>query len=404
MILIGISSGIAAFKINALIARLRQKNYAIQVVMTEHAINMVDVQQIEKSSGNPVVSTLFPPHFNYRQILRQRKVQHIQLADSASVFVIAPATANIIGKIAHGIADDMLTTVTIATRAPVIVCPSMNTHMWENPRVQENLTMLMKRGYTILHPDSGDLACGYRGVGRLVSISEIENTIGAVLHKKQILRGKRILVTSGGTMEMIDPVRVITNRSSGKMGKAIAEVCKDFGAEVILIRAKSAVASLKVKEEIFESANDLTSIMKAYSSHIDILIHTAAVSDFKPREISSRKIISSRPLRLRLTPTPKILNMVKSWNPHVLLIGFKAVYKETDDAIVSIGMKKLDESRSDFIVVNDVGRKGIGFGEDENEIYIVTKKGLHVKLARASKQSIAEKLMVEVAKQILPKE
>lgn len=399
-ILIGISSGIAAYKVESLITRLRGKKYKVIVVMTDHATCMVHPAVFEKASGNEVITSLFPKDFDVQKVLQRREVDHIRLADSASLVLIAPATANILAKIAHGIADDMLTTILLATRAPVLLCPSMNVKMWENEAVAENIKTLQKRGITILDPVSGDLACGYQGKGRLPEADYIEKEIEKILKAKTILQGKKVLITAGGTMEWLDPVRFITNRSSGKMGKAFAQVCKNMGADVILLRAQSAVSFPQVTEEFFETSHDLSLGIQKYMKHVDLVIHTAAVSDFVPQKKFAQKIDSGRPLTVRFTTTAKILHQMKSWNSHAIIVGFKAVYKENDKRILSTAKRKLRESQADFVIANDVGRDDIGFGADENEVYIVSRKK-EIKIGKAHKSIIAQKA-VEFIVQTLP--
>lgn len=396
-ILLGVSSGIAAYKTEGLILRLRKNNYDVVVVMTKNATVMINPKIFEKASGKKIITSLFPKKFDYKKVLQKKEVEHIHLADLASLVVIAPATANIIGKIAHGLADDIVTTILLATRAPIIVCPSMNVHMWENPVVQENLHTLEKRGFIIIHPDSGDLACGYTGLGRLASVDTIYQEIQTQFSDINTLKGKTVLVTGGGTMEDLDPVRFITNRSSGKMGKAFAEIAKRMGAEVILIRAKSAVGSSLVKEEMFETSIELSTLIQRHIKKADMVIHTAAVSDFIPQKKFEKKIDSTKSLTINFDPSPKILHQMKDWNPSAIIVGFKAVYKENEKEILSIARNKLNVSNADFIVVNDVGRDGIGFGSDENEVYVVSDKK-ETKVKKAQKSIIAQKVIQKIIK------
>ncbi|MBI4990874.1 bifunctional phosphopantothenoylcysteine decarboxylase/phosphopantothenate--cysteine ligase CoaBC [Candidatus Gottesmanbacteria bacterium] len=428
-IVIGVSSGIAAYKIVDLIKILKYKNIEIEVIMTNTAVKIFGVEMFEKAAGKKVYTDLVPDGFDYREVLKKREVEHIKLADAASLFVIAPATANIIGKIAAGIADDFLTTTILATEAPVLVCPSMNIHMWENPIVQKNLDELKKLGYFILHPDSGQLACGYEGVGRLAHPQKIAEEILRLLYEKEKLKGKKIIITAGGTSEPIDAVRTITNRASGKMGTAIAQECYLRGADVLLLKSKTAVgtnapqdtsgvASWKfdpgsllreldpgsyrghdspdggvIKIEIFETAKNLEELIKKYIKNYDILFHTAAVSDFLPEKIIDKKLDSQKPVVLKLRPAPKILHQIKSWNKKIKLVGFKAVYKLEEKELIDAGIKKLKESNSDYIIVNDVGKEGVGFGVDTNEVYIVSPKGFLVKIPKASKKEVARKIL-----------
>lgn len=393
-IVIGITSGIAVYKIPDLIKILQKKKIEVTVVMTKSATDMVPKKEFEKVTGKKVYTTLFPEQFDYKKILKKREVDHIRIADMASLFVIAPATANIIGKIANGIADDFLTTAILATRAPILICPSMNVHMWENAIVQENIQKLEKKGYHFLHPDTGSLACGYTGVGRLAGVEKIAAEIFHLLSSQNKLKGKKIIVTAGGTSEPIDAVRVISNKSSGKMGRSLAQECFKQGADVLLIRSKTAVFShYPIQTETFDTGKELSDSIKKHIQNYDIIFHTAAVSDFTPEKVYDKKIDSTKELVLRLKKTPKILSHIKKWNPKIKLIGFKAVYKETEKNLIKKGQEKLTESHADYIVVNDVGKKGIGFNSDENEVYIIGRKGLVQKIKKAQKADIARKIL-----------
>lgn len=393
-VVIGITSGIAAYKIVDLIKILKNKNIEVEIIITSSAEKMFGAEMFENASGKKVYKDLIPEGFDYQQVLKNREVEHIKLADSASLFVIAPATANLIAKVAVGIADDFLTTTLLAATAPVLVCPSMNVHMWTNPIIQENLEKLKCRGYSVMEPDSGELACGYKGIGRLAEPEKIAGEIFRILSDRGKLRGKKIIVTAGGTSEAIDAVRTITNRASGKMGAALAEECHQQGAEVLLIRSNTAVSSrFNLKEETFETAKDLENLIEKYSKSYDYLFHTAAVSDFVPEKKSDTKLDSGKSYSLKLNPAPKIISQIKKWNPKIKLIGFKAVFKLPEKDLIQAGRGKLKESHSDYIIVNDVGKEGVGFAVDTNEVYIISPKGLEVKIEKASKKEIAGKIL-----------
>ena len=393
-IVIGVSSGVAAYKVLDLIKLLKKSGYNIFVIMTVNAIKMINPSEFEKVSGHKVYTSLFPKSFDYKKVLEKREVEHITLADSTDIFIVAPATANTIAKIACGIADDLLTTTLLATTAPVLICPSMNTHMWYNPLVQENIIKLEKLGYYFLHPESGTLACGYTGIGRLVSIEKISEEVLYIINQRNQLKGKKIIVTAGGTSEPIDAVRVITNRSSGKMGVAIAEECYRRGADVLLFRAKtSVVARCPIKEEIFETGKELSDLIKMHLKNYNVLFHCAAVSDYKPVEKIEKKLDSGDHYSLHLESTVKILSQIKKWNPKVKLVGFKAVYKESEKDLIRIGREKLKQSNSDYIIVNDIGREGIGFSVDDNEVYIISPSGLLAKVEKSPKKEIAQNII-----------
>lgn len=397
-VIIGICAGIAGYKIIDLIRILKSKNILVEVIMTRNAVKMFGKELFEKESGRSVLTDLMEDDFDYRQVLEKRQVEHIKVADCADIFVIAPATANIIGKIANGIADDLLTTVLMAAEAPVLLCPSMNVHMWNNPVFQENLHNLKRLGFYIVPPDKGKLACGYEGVGRLADVQNIASEISQLLYKKNSLKGKKIMVTAGGTSEPIDAVRTVTNRASGKMGVAIAEECCLRGAKVLLLKSVTATAAGRHKDtsmimETFETSSDLEQLIKKHAKNYDVIFHTAAVSDFIPEKLADKKIDSRKSFSLAMKKTPKILHKIKSWHPKIIQIGFKAVYKENEDNLIRIGIEKLKVSRSDYIAVNDVGREGIGFGADDNEVYIISREGFVEKIPRRSKSEIARRLV-----------
>lgn len=393
-VVIGITSGIAAYKIVDLIKILKEKNILVKVIMTRTAVDMFGYKMFEDATSEKVYKDLITEGFNYKDVLEKREVEHIQIADSASLFVIAPATANIIAKIANGIADDFLTTTLLATTVPVIVCPSMNVHMWKNPIVQENLEKLRSMGCFIMEPDSGELACGYKGVGRLTDPINIAEEIFQLLEDREKLKGKKIIITAGGTSEPIDAVRTITNRASGKMGVAIADACLMQGAQVLLLRAKtSVIPKYDIKSEVFETAQDLEELIKENAQNYDAIFHTAAVSDFIPEKFTDNKLDSGKSFILKFKSAPKILHKIKSWNPKIKLIGFKAVYKLSEKELIQTGIEKLKTSKSDFIIVNDVGRDGVGFSVDTNEVYIISPKGFFAKIDKAPKREVALKIL-----------
>src|SRR6185369_17174424 len=253
-VVLGVTNGIAAFKALDLITLLKEEGVTVHVIMTTRASQMISPAEFEKISGNKVHTQLFENGFDYKKILDARHVEHIDLADNADVMAIVPATANVIGKLAYGIADDFLTTTTLAVSSPVIIAPAMNVHMWSNPIVAENVSKLKKLGYHIIEPERGLLACGYEGKGRLAAASVIKDEIMRQLNRTSSLKNKKIIVTAGGTIEKIDEVRVITNRSSGKMGVALAEELFLRGADVLLLRSKTSVEPrYMMQEELFET-------------------------------------------------------------------------------------------------------------------------------------------------------
>ncbi len=393
-VVLGVTSGIAAYKSIDLVRLLKKEGAEVFVVMTESATKMVPASEFVKASGNKINENLFEENFNYKDILKLRKVEHIDLADKADVIVIAPATANVIAKLAAGIADDFLTTMVLASNSPIVLSPSMNVHMWNNPITQENLTRLKKRGFIIIPPEKGPLACGYEGPGRLPHVAAIKQEVMRQVAYSKSLIGKHILVTTGGTMEKIDDVRSITNRSSGKMGIAIAEECFLRGASVTLLRSVSSVTPrYLMKEEVFESTEDLAALVKRFASSADIIFHVAAVADFKLAEPLQGKTTSAESLALHLKPQIKISNEIKKLNPSVKLILFKAEWGLSDDALIKRAKEKLAESNADAIIANDVSKADRGFSVDTNEVLLVTKSGRLVHLPLASKQEIAHQVL-----------
>ena len=315
-VILGVTGGIAAYKIPQLTKLLKGQGLNVEVILTQSAKNFVKVGELKRLTGNKVYFDLFDKNFDYKKVLTQRKVDHISLADRADLVLIAPATANLLAKLAYGLADDFLTTMLLATKAPVIVCPAMNVNMWQHPAVKINLTKLRQLGYMIVDPVAGMLACGYEGLGRLEELDQIVEQVQKQLNLRDSLKGKKILVTAGATREAIDGVRFITNPSSGKMGASLAEVAKRRGASVRLLMA----------QKDFVTAAELLVLVKKYAPSYDIMFHTAAVGDFSPVRKSRSKLSSKKPVTLHLQPTPKILKLVKKFNPKITLIGFKAEY------------------------------------------------------------------------------
>lgn len=389
-VVLGVSSGIAAYKSVELVRLLKKDGFEVFVIMTKSAAKMVHPNEFAKASENKVYTELFEEKFNYKDVLKIRKVDHIDLADKADIFVVAPATANTVAKIAHGMADDFLTTTLLATHAKALICPSMNVHMWRSPLVQENISKLRSAGFVIVHPERGRLACGYEGEGRLPHIETIKNEVVRHLSVRQPLLGRSVLVTAGGTLEAIDGARYIGNRSSGKMGVAIAEECMFRGASVTLLRSRSSVSPrYLIPQETFETGDELERLIKKHVKKYDIMFHVAAVSDFVPVKTLRGKIASETGITLKLRPRRKIVDHIKQLNPKIKLIVFKADWGLAEDEVPSIARKKLKESNADAIVVNDVKRIDRGFGTDTNEVFVVTKSGSKIKIPLASKQDIA---------------
>jgi phosphopantothenoylcysteine decarboxylase/phosphopantothenate--cysteine ligase len=392
-ITIGISSGIAAFKILDLIPLLQKKGHTVQIILTKSAEKMVSIEELMRLTKNKVFTTLFEKDFDYKEVLKDRIVEHIEVAKNTDLFVLAPATANLVAKLANGISDDFLTTTILATVKPILVVPSMNTNMWNHPATQHNLKTLQSYGYFVMKPNSGWLACGVQGVGRLPEVREIAQEIDIILNQSSNLKGKKIIITAGGTLEEIDSARILTNKSTGKMGIALAEACFLQGAEVLLVRsAQSITTYLPIQQITFQSAKNLEDILKNNVKEFNYLIHAAAVSDFIPEKIEG-KLDSDNEVTLQLKPAEKIINNIKKWNPDIQLIGFKAIYNVQEKSLVEILAPKFTESKADSFIVNDISRTDIGFGSNENEVYIVGKDGKVEKLEKDSKKKIANKIV-----------
>ncbi len=397
-VVIGITGGIAAFKIKELIISLRKLGITVFVIMTENAARMISPQEFEEASGHKVYIDLFPKDFDFKKVLNKRKVDHIQLADKADLFLVAPATANIIAKMAHGIANDFLTTTFLATKAPTLIFPSMNVNMWHNSITQNNVHKLRLQGCQVINPDSGALACGYKGEGRLGSLVKIQEELLQILKRNESLKGKTVLVTVGGTREKIDDVRFITNKSSGKMGVAIAENCYLRDGKVILLSSKTSVMPvLPIEQHLFETADELAELVKKYSPDSDICFHVAAVADFIPIA-KQGKIPSEKSATIELKKREKIYEVIKKANPKIKLIAFKAEWQKTDKELLLVAKEKLKNSPIDILIVNDIGKPNQGFNVDMNEAIVVLNNARYRKFPLKSKREIAN----EIVEYILP--
>lgn len=382
-VVIGVSGGIAVYKILDVISALRKRNIAVHVIMSKNATEFVTPLSFQSLSQNIVTVDMFAEP-------KAWEIQHISLAKKADLFLVAPATANIIGKVANGIADDMITTTILATKAPVVFAPAMNTNMYENPIVQGNIARLKGYGYKFIEPASGRLACGDTGSGKLADTKVITDTVISMLYDKKDLTGKKVLITAGPTIAPIDPVRFITNRSTGKMGYAIAEEARDRGAEVILVSGPSDLQApaginlinVKTSEEMFNAVID-------NFEDSDIVIKSAAVADYKPAEYSEKKIKKSEnELTLKLTKDIDILRKLGELKTKQILIGFAA---ESNDLIEN-AESKLRNKNLDFIVANDITSKDIGFASDNNQVTILSKYGERISLDKMSKREVAREI------------
>lgn len=396
-VVLGICGGIAAFKAAHIASLLRQRGAEVKCIMTEHATKLITPLTMREISGNPVAVSMFgdTPEFN---------VEHIALARWADIFVIAPATANILGKVACGIADDMLSTTIMATKAPVLFVPAMNSNMYLNPVVQDNMARLKRFGYEIMEPASGHLACGIIGIGRLPEPEEIVDRIELTVCRTNTLAGKKVIVTAGGTREPIDPVRFIGNHSSGRMGFALAKAAVLAGADVTLIAGSNDHLETPpgVSRRIdVGSTRDMKAAVDAYYDDCDLVIKAAAVADYRSATPAKNKIKKNDDvLNLKLEKNPDILYGLGQRKTHQVLIGFAA---ETTN-VIEYGTAKLKKKNLDMLVANDVSAKGAGFQGTTNIGTLLYADGRVEKLEKMSKFALAEIIVDRAAKIIATKQ
>ena len=383
IIVLVLTGGIACYKAVELTRLLVKRGFDVRVTMTPGALQFVTPLTFQTLSGNPVATETF-------DLTQESQIGHINLADSAAIFVIAPATANIIGKIAAGIADDLLTTVLMATQAPVLIAPAMNIHMFQNPILQENLRKLRRIGYHILDPDEGYLACGYEGKGRLPDPEKIVEEIERVLGAKDF-SGERLLITAGPNREPVDPVRYLSNRSSGKMGYALAQAAVRRGGEVALISGPTALqvpAGVRFFP-VTTAAEMRTAVLREFAQCTSVIM-AAAVSDYRVSSVAPQKIKrGAGALELRLEPNPDILKELGVNKNGKWLVGFAA---ETEE-LVANAQKKLREKNLDMIVANNVAEAGSGFDGDTNIATIVDRAGAVRSLPLMSKEDLADQIL-----------
>ncbi len=394
-IIVGVTGGIAAYKTVELIRNLTKRGANVHVVMTKNAMEFVTPLTFQTVSGNAVIHEIF-------ELWKGSKIGHIALSDIADLLIIVPATANIIGKIANGIADDFLTTMVMATTVPVFFVPSMNTKMWGSPMVQQNVEKLKDAGYKLMEPASGDLACGTEGKGRLPTIEEIIEEMEDIFTEKDLM-GESILVTAGPTTEFIDPVRCITNRSSGKMGYAIAKIARRRGAEVTLITGPTNIelSRTDIPTIRVNTACEMKDAVMAHYEKASVIIKTAAVADYKCRNEHCQKIkkkADSNFMTIELEKNPDIVAELGKIKGDRIVVGFAA---ETE-SLLEHAQEKLQKKNLDLIVANNVSKAGIGFGADENEVIIIERTGSMKKVPRMSKDEIAS-IILDAVKKIIKK-
>ena len=390
-IVLAVTGGIAAYKAAEFVRLLVKAEAQVHVVMTKSAQEFVTPLTFQTLSGNPVVTELF-------SLVEEEKIGHIALADQAELVVVLPATANIIGKFANGIADDFLSTMVMATKAPVLIVPSMNVNMWENPATQKNIKTLIERGFHLMDPGVGELACGWYGKGRLPELGEVLEKVEDLFTPKDLV-GETILVTAGPTQEPMDPVRFITNRSTGKMGYALATMARRRGAEVVLVAGPSALSIPRRDVQVVSvrTAEEMKQAVLLEMERCSVVIKAAAVSDYRPKVISARKIKKTGATSsLELERTTDILAEIGKNKGDRILVGFAA---ETED-LVANARKKLLEKNLDMIVVNDVTKPGAGFGEDTNQVKILYVSGEVREHPMMSKEQVSSLILDEMVRLI----
>ncbi|WP_434750354.1 bifunctional phosphopantothenoylcysteine decarboxylase/phosphopantothenate--cysteine ligase CoaBC [Paenibacillus amylolyticus] len=411
-IVLGVTGGIAAYKAATLCSKLVQKGADVHVIMTASATQFITELTLQTLTRNAVYTDTFDER-------EPAVVSHINLADLADLVLVAPATANVIAKMAHGMADDMLTTTLLATTAPVMIAPAMNVHMYDHPAVQHNMNLLAERGTLMIEPGEGLLACGYVGKGRLEEPETIVDVVERFFEQREsskvksseqtrievqgtnqaiMLHGKKVVVTAGGTVERIDPVRYITNDSSGKMGFAIAAAARDLGADVKLVMGNTQAQPPENVEIIpVQSAQDMYEAVSREWDDADIVIKAAAVADYRPKEVYVEKIKKKGDtLSLELVKNIDILETLGKRKTHQFLIGFAA---ETQ-SLEMYAREKLERKNCDLIVANDVTRSGAGFGTDTNAVHIYDREGLVEELELMSKEDVAHRLLRIAAERI----
>ncbi|MGA9049496.1 MAG: bifunctional phosphopantothenoylcysteine decarboxylase/phosphopantothenate--cysteine ligase CoaBC [Dehalococcoidia bacterium] len=386
-IVLGITGSIAAYKAADLAARFTKDGFRVDAVFTESAMKFASPMTVRNLTGRPVVTTMW-------ELSTEFSVEHVALSEAADVVLVAPASANIIARLANGIADDMLTCTVLATKAPVIIAPAMNDNMWANQVTQDNVAKLKKRGFIFVGPAYGRLASGKMGLGRLTELDEIYGVTLQVLGKKGDLAGRHLVVTAGGTQEPVDPVRCLTNRSSGKMGYAIAEAARNRGAEVTLISGPTSLAKpAGVKFVDIKTTEDMLKAVLDATKKADALIMAAAVADFRPARPSGSKIKRAgvTGLSLNLEKTPDILEQVKG---NIVRVGFAA---ESDNVIAN-ATDKVKRKGLDLIVANNITEEGSGFGTDTNRVAIIDSKGKVEELPLLTKREVADEILDRVSR------
>ncbi|RQD70333.1 MAG: bifunctional phosphopantothenoylcysteine decarboxylase/phosphopantothenate--cysteine ligase CoaBC [Tindallia sp. MSAO_Bac2] len=389
-IVVGVTGGIAAYKACELVSRLSKQQATVEVVMTEAATSFVNPETFQALSRNPVITSLF-------QSVKYWEIEHISLAQKTDAVIIAPATANIIGKIANGIADDFLSTMVMASTVPVVLAPAMNTQMYENPVLQRNLELLKSYGYHFVDPCEGLLACGDTGRGKMADPALLEEYLVSLLMPKQDLAGQRILITAGPTREEIDPVRYITNYSSGKMGYALAEMAQKRGALVTLVTGPCQIPVPEVNEvvSVLSTEEMLQAVMIRYEQQ-DAVIKAAAVADYRPADRAAQKIKKQddSSMELTLVKNPDILWELGKAKNNQVLVGFAA---ETENLIENAA-SKMTRKNLDLIIANDLTQPGAGFNHDTNQVTLLYPDGHSQQIPFGEKKKIADSILDEISR------
>jgi phosphopantothenoylcysteine decarboxylase / phosphopantothenate---cysteine ligase len=390
---LGVSGGIAAYKAAEIVRLLPERGIRVQVVMTEAAQQFIKPLTFAALSGERVITGMFADAGGQEPNI-DSAIEHIAVAQSIDALLVAPATADVLAKFAQGIANDFLTTLYLATTAPVIVAPAMNVNMWNHPATQANLETLRKRGVRVVEPDAGYLACGMTGPGRLVENEAIVAAVMEALGASQELAGETVLITAGPTREKIDPVRYLTNRSSGRMGYALAEAALRRGARVLLISGPTALTPPGAAEVTsVQSAEEMREAVLKLLPQATIVIKTAAVSDYRPKHPAEQKIKREGTLTLELEPTADILSEIARKKVSQIIIGFAA---ETENVLEN-ARQKLASKSLDAIVVNDVSREGVGFDSERNAVTIITRDDV-VEIPETTKWEVAQRVLDAVVR------
>ncbi len=391
-IALGVSGGIAAYKSAEIVRLLQDRGVRVQVIMTRAAQEFVRPLTFAALSGEKVITDLFGSEDQQANV--DSAIEHIAVAQAIDALLVVPATADVIARFAQGIANDFLTTLYLATTAPVVVAPAMNVNMWNHPATQANLEILRRRGVRIVEPDSGYLACGMIGPGRLAENEAIVTAVLEVLGASQDLAGEIVLVTAGPTREKIDPVRYLTNRSSGRMGYAIAEAALRRGARVLLVSGPAAIPPPGATELTrVETAEEMRTAVMKLLPESTVVIKTAAVADYRPKVAAGQKIKRKGPMTLELEPTTDILAELARHKSSQIIVGFAA---ETENVLEN-ARKKLTSKSLDAIVVNDVSREGVGFDSDRNAVTIISHDEV-VEVPETSKWEVAQRVLDQVVK------